>query len=248
MSRIMLPTPKRSKLSVALVFLCAFSAMSLAVACDSVSDRPSANSANSVSASAVPDTANTILGDGNHFDPIVAYPAIAKYAGSDLQLSSIHIYYVRSDGTLDLNAKSYQPHVYYYFFERMDGRPTDAPPVGAGGKLNERWYLPVDVDVTAPSHAGDKPELRRYEGKATNDTQQAIPAPTCSVRRLWSVALEKGAPPDAVATIDYGDNGYYFRISDTSVSLSFDFKCQLTRGTGLTPEPVDTLVTISPPQ
>src|SRR5690349_4318553 len=92
---------KRSLLTPIVLLMIAFGALGLAAACDSAPDNPPANPvrANAVSASVVPDTANAILGDESHFDPIAVYPAIAKYAGNDLQLSSIHIYYVRSDGT-----------------------------------------------------------------------------------------------------------------------------------------------------
>lgn len=180
-----------------------------------------------------------ILGDVSHFDPIGTYPAIAKYAGSNLQLSSINIYFVRSDGTLDLTA-SYKPHVYYYFFQNLDTPPSDAPPIGAGGKLNEKWYQPVSVDVRAPENAGDKPSVDRYDTKPTNEKQHLISPPTCSLKKFWSVALEKGAPRNAVATVDYNFDGYYFAISDTSLRLEFTADCQYIRGTGLTPEPTET--------
>lgn len=182
-----------------------------------------------------------ILGDVSHFDPIATYPDIAKYAGDNLRLSSANFYYVRSDGTLDLYAK-YKPHVYYYFYKLMDGRPPDAPPVGAGGKLNEKWYQPVDVNVTGPENSDKPPKLERYDSQPTNTTQQSLPAPTCSFKKFWAVALEKGAPQNAVATIYYGSHGYSFRISDTSVNLDFNFQCELTRGIGLTPEPTDTII------
>jgi hypothetical protein len=228
------PMGKRPRLTLVLVLVIALGAFGLAVSCSN--DEPARPPS---IPSLPPEPTNAIIGDGSHFDPISTYPDIAKFAGDDLQLSSIHFYFVRSDGTLDLNAK-YQPHVYYYFFQRMDGRPADAPPVGAGGKLNEKWYQPVSVDIRARNRPGERLDPQRSASQPTNTTQQAIPAPSCSLQRLWSVALAQGAPKDAVATIDYDARGYSFRISDTSVSLTFDNQCQYLGGTGLTPEPTET--------
>src|SRR5689334_903508 len=124
----------------------------------------------SVGTSNTPVSNNSILGDGSHFDPIATYPDIAKYAGSNLQLSSISFYYVHSDGAMDLNA-NYNPHVYYSFFQPLSAPPTDAPPIGAGGKLNEKWYQPVNVNVNGRD-GSDGPKLNRYDSKPTNRTQQ----------------------------------------------------------------------------
>jgi hypothetical protein len=38
----------------------------------------------------------------------------------------------------------------------------------------------------------------------------------------------------------YNAGGYYFRINDTSVNLTFNSRCQMARGIGLTPEPTAT--------
>ena len=184
-----------------------------------------------------------ILGDGSHFDPVAAYPQIAKIAGDGLHFIGMDIYYVRSDGTLDLNA-SYKPYANYSFFQYMDGAPTDAPPVGAGGKLNAKWYQPSLVAVRGPDNPGEKSKVDRYDEKPTNAMLPIVPAPTCPLKQLWAVALDKGAPIKAVATIYYDVKGYYFRINDTSVSLQFDTNCAFTRGTGLTPEPTDTVAPI----
>jgi len=236
---------KRSALNRLAVLILAGSIAVVAASCSSNTTPPTEMStASTLSPTAAP--TDSLLGDVSHFGPIALYPAIAKYAGDNLRLSYINIYYVRADGTLNLTAK-YKPHVDYNFFRLMDGPPPDAPPVGAGGKLNERWYQPVYVDIEGPDSFNEKPQLRHNNGKPTNSTQQAIPAPTCSLKQFWSVALEKGAPRDAVATIYYSNRGYSFSISDTSVRLEFNNQCAFTQGVGLTPEPTDTPVPITSP-
>jgi hypothetical protein len=60
----------------------------------------------------------------------------------------------------------------------------------------------------------------------TIDNPEFLAPPTCDFARLWSVALERGAPADAVASIEYNAEGYEFRIQDTDVRLEFDTNCR----------------------
>jgi hypothetical protein len=54
-----------------------------------------------------------------------------------------------------------------------------------------------------------------------------IQPPVCPFAKLWSVALTKDAPAEAVAIIIYDDEGYDFSISGLSVYLKFDADCNL---------------------
>jgi hypothetical protein len=197
-------------------------------------------SANSQPTVTIAPAIDSTLGDVTHFDPIATYAAVSKQAGDGAKLERISFNYVRSDGTLDLTA-SYDPHVYYFFYKEMDGAPTNAPPVGAGGKLNQHWYRPIDIDVKRREDSGTISYIDQYASDATNEAKHPVAAPTCPLKGLWDVALGKGAPPKAVATIYYDTGGYNFTINDTSVSLQFDLKCQFKSGIGLTPPPTDTL-------
>lgn len=164
-------------------------------------------------------------GDPAHFDPIAALPEVKKYAGEDVHLIDVYARYVRSDGTLDLNAK-YEPYVTYRFYRKLDAPPPDAPPLGAGG--GAQWFLPITVRLQTPEMAFLT--MHRYELAPTSDPPQAdVPEPTCSFAALWSIAIEREAPPEAVAVIQYGSSGYSFSIEDTNIRLRFDHNCGLVR-------------------
>src|SRR5258706_5725111 len=90
-----------------------------------------------------------IPGDASNFDPIAVYPEVSKFAGENVRLQSIRIYYVRSDGTIDLGA-SYRPYVEYSFYRQLAAPPANAPPIGAGGSPNQTWYETITVNVSSP--------------------------------------------------------------------------------------------------
>jgi hypothetical protein len=159
----------------------------------------------------------SVPGDQANFDPIANYEAVHKAAGADMALYYISVYYVRSDGTLDLTA-SYKPNVDYHFARVMDAPPTDAPPIGVQGVTTDKWYDTADIYIKK-----DNMEIIRNHSQAI----KTISAPTCPLRSLWSVALEKGAQKNAVATIDIRDTGYHFQISALKVDLVFGNDCHL---------------------
>jgi hypothetical protein len=177
-----------------------------------------------------------VPGDATRFDPIANFAAIKAYAGAGAELIGFDAYYVRSDGTLDLNADFY-PRVDLEFLIPTTA-PANAPPIGAGGSADGEWYIPVDIDIYQPG------QWRRVSGGSTSYTyvnkgmqrdvddpvsweRTLLPDPTCSFADLWAVALTKDAPSSAVAIIEYDERGYSFRISDVSISLYFDMDCQL---------------------
>jgi hypothetical protein len=170
-------------------------------------------------AAGLPVNIAAVPGDGSHFDPIAAYDAVHKFAGDTLDLASITITYVRSDGTLDLMAP-YDPNVDYRFMRELLTPPPNSPPVGVKGVTDQKWDNQVEV-LIQPSRmisvGGDVQGLIRAA------------APTCSLTTLWSTAIEKGAAKDAVATVRYDHNGYNFRIKNTSTDLNFDTDCHLKR-------------------
>src|SRR5215813_8400854 len=143
-----------------------------------------------------------VPGDPSHFDPIAQYDAIHKFAGESLELDSIIVTYVRSDGTLDLSAP-YDPRVDYKFFRELSTPPPSAPPLGVRGVTDQKWDDQVEV-LVQPSR------LISIGGNVQGLT--AIPAPKCSMKTLWSAALEKGASADAVANVVINKSGYYFSI------------------------------------
>lgn len=62
-------------------------------------------------------------GSQAQFDPVAAYPEVAKIAGSRGKLNTIEAKYVQPNGTLNLNAE-YHPSVRYSFVENTSEKTT----------------------------------------------------------------------------------------------------------------------------
>lgn len=185
-----------------------------------------------------------IPGNAIHFDPISSYVSVHAHAGSDAKLTKIEATSVRSDGTLDLMAEYIpSPRVTYTFYRVLDQAPPDAPPIGAGGGTDGRWYEPLNVQVYKPwdlrsvnrVDENGRSEYQYYNlgmERNTLDPVGAPPgdeilAPTCAFHELWKSALVMGAPAEAVATIVYDQDGYTFAIPGTPTKWAFDRDCRL---------------------
>jgi hypothetical protein len=189
-------------------------------------------------------TSRVLQGDPNNFDPFAELPNVKTFAGENVQLQEISLTGVRSDGTLDLNATyAPAPRATYSFLLEVP-RPTNAPPIGAGGTGAGLWYQPISIEAYKPGQqrrftaSGNGISVQtnytnegmvRTVSTPTTATNKPIPDPTCKLADLWKVALTKDAPKEAVATISYRDNEYRFRITGANISLTFDTKCQLKR-------------------
>jgi hypothetical protein len=179
------------------------------------------------------------------FDPIAAYAEVAKFAGEGVQLISINASQVRSNGTTDLTATySPAPRVTYEFVKEVP-RPANAPPVGAGGTSAGPWYQKITIEAFQPgqsrrvsqSQGGMRFTYTYVNEGMTRDVAdpttnvsgftKPLDLPTCAFSELWRTALEQDAPSDAVAKIEYTDDGYSFRISGARISLDFDTDCKL---------------------
>lgn len=168
-----------------------------------------------------------IEGDPARFDPVAGLPQVMAVAGAGARLESIQAAGVRRDGTLDLTARyTPAPRATYALFR--DAAPPDpAPPVGAGGSLDGRWYQSLRIEAYRP---GQRRQVTRItgnsrmqysyvnrgldidEGSVSGKAGTAVPPPACRFDRLWADAIAGGAPADAVARIDYDDRGYVFNI------------------------------------
>ena len=181
-----------------------------------------------------------IPGDAAHFDPVASYPSVLDYAGTGAELVSIKAYYVRSDGSTELNATySPAPNVDYNFVRKLDKAPANAPPIGAGGSNTAPWYEPINIHLYQPGQWRkvssssvsytyvNKGMERSVDDPENGLTYPIVPAPRCQFAKLWSIALTEDAPAEAVAIIGYDANGYDFSISGLSVYLKFDVDCNL---------------------
>lgn len=190
----------------------------------------------------------TLPGDADAYDSIAALAAVTAFAGEGAQLVELEAAQVRSDGTQNLNATYDPPRPRTtYTFLREVPRPENAPPVGAGGTADGQWYEPITVEAYRP---GQMSYITQMGGSVNIQTQFVnqglkrevddptselffyndgafVAAPKCSTRQLWSTALERGAPADAVASITYNDEGYEFRIIGAGFSLNFDANCRV---------------------
>jgi len=205
----------------------------------------------------MPESKNSIAvnGDVTKFDPILALPGqVSDFAGDEAKLISLEAKFVKSDGTMDLTA-SYHARTDYKFMRQLDEAPADAPPIGAGGSLDDVWYEPVRVSAYDPGqvrHVTSMGGNYSYSGNYVHKGMEIdvgkpvsklndplLDIPVCSFGSLWEKAIEKGAPKDAVAMITYGEEGYEFVIGDAKIYLLFDDNCQLDpKKSGAVPEPM----------
>lgn len=185
-----------------------------------------------------------VPGDPRRFDPIAALPEVQEYAGEGALLYAIDANYVRRDGTLDLNAEySPKPYVDFEFYREVP-RPADAPPVGAGGSVEDKWYERVTIRAYEPGQWRQVTTIgggittrysymnqgmeRDISSPTASRPGEPPAAPMCSFGQLWDAALERGAPADAVAVIEYDAQGYDFRINGASIALRFNQDCRVT--------------------
>jgi hypothetical protein len=189
-----------------------------------------------------------IPGDPKTFDPVASLPTVKAHAGPTAKLVSIDASYVKSDGTLDLTVtKPYSPEVTYNFFAAATDENREAPPLGAGGVEGGFWYKSIDVDVYEPGQwrhvtsmgSGGSSEysyqnkgMDKDEGSVIYGKPVEITEPKCSFKDLWAAVIEKGAPKDAVADIEYnlrydGKPRYTFDISGTDYDYDFGEDCKM---------------------
>lgn len=169
-----------------------------------------------------------VAGDPARFDPVAAYRQISALAGPGARLESLRATGVRRDGTMDLTATYDQPPHATYELHREAPAPVPAPPVGAGGSIDGRWFQSLRVDAY---RAGQERQVTRIgdgvgltyryinrgldldEGRVTGTPDKpAVPPPACGFVRLWDEAIAQGAPAEAVAQITYDADGYRFNI------------------------------------
>lgn len=178
-------------------------------------------------------------GDTRHLDPFAALGEVRARVGAGAHLTKIEAEFVRSDGTMDLNA-TYKPgpHITYTFEVPVKSDSGEAPPIGAGGGPGTQMVQRIRVECYEP---GQRRSVTRISGNSrtqysyTNegmDFSKGSPSmskladdigdPKITTVHLWKIALEKGAPKEAVASIDFDQNGYDFRIRDTKVRFHLD--------------------------
>jgi hypothetical protein len=191
------------------------------------------------------ETSELIGIEPTRFDAFAVYPQVAAFAGDNLQLVKIRAYGVRLDGTMDLMA-SYTPapRAEYEYIRNLAGPPPDAPPVGTGGQAGSAWQEKVKVDVFQPGQLRNSSTTNNGVGyriqwqnrgmvrqnekptAAAKPEATNLAVPTCPLTLIWQQALSRGAPPDAIATVEYTRDGYDFSIQGTQVRFRLSPTCQ----------------------
>lgn len=180
-----------------------------------------------------------IAGDPSRFDPFAGIAEIRSKLGPKAILLDVRVSGVRSDGTLDLNAKyKPSPNADYDFRAPAKEVPEEMPPIGAGREPGDIWIQNVSVRVYEPG-------LRRSVTKTSGNSRtsytytnegmdvdrgtpqmdsldEGIPDPKMSIKEMWDFALSKGADKEAVAQITYNDDGYDFMITGLKFYIYWD--------------------------
>ncbi len=184
-----------------------------------------------------------VPGDPAAFDPVASFAEIEAYAkgeAASVEFIDMDVMFVRSDGTLDLTAEGYDPSVMYRFVIPAE-RPADAPPIGAGGSsgaysqlVTIRAFKPGQMRSVTRTSGGSSTSytyrhlgLDREVADPTPDDEDTFAPPSCSLATLWETAIQRDAPRDAVAVVNYEGGEYDFYISDASVFLTFNQSCEL---------------------
>lgn len=172
--------------------------------------------------------------DERAFRPIDNLPYARTLAGPGLHFAGFEAKFVKSDGTVDL-AADYGGEVSYDFAgtpEAVSNRP-----VGAGGGTQKVRHVFVRATQLGWKQTGTGPRGEKYYDLNLGMRRREIERdfypflapsepPTCSLAALWKSAMEKGAPHNAVAVIDYKQGVYDFEIEGTEFRFKFDAKCR----------------------
>jgi hypothetical protein len=171
-----------------------------------------------------------LTGDTRHFEPFKEIAQIRAKAGPGAILTDIEATYVRSDGTMDLQADYTPAPGVVYTFQIPTKAPENLPPVGVAGRTaGDAWFQHVTITC---QQVGQRRHVTRVSGNSrssfsyTNEgmlvdraatqsgkLEKDIGNPKLSCADLWKMALEKDAQKDAVAIIRLDNNGYNFSIS-----------------------------------
>jgi hypothetical protein len=173
--------------------------------------------------------------DPRRYDSLGYYPRIADFAGAGAELVGISLAGVRSDGTIDLTVAGAN-HQATYTFQRALRQPE------AGRAAGQGLYEPIEVWVQRPgqrrsvgSGAGRgggiqyvTRGIQKTTDEATTQRDGPLPMPACSLRDFWREAIAHGAPAGAVASIQYGEDGYQLWVAEAGLRLTFDHDCRDT--------------------
>jgi hypothetical protein len=160
-----------------------------------------------IAATPDPPTVEGLAGYPTSVDPLATL-AVARGLTERTQLRRIVAAGVAADGTVDLtNPRS----SIRYEFDSARGEGPEAPrPAGTVPRARHCGRQTVHLKKTGIYASVDRPQsaCRPRWGAP-------LPDPRCSLSQLWALAIERNAPADAQATIDYfrAEEGPAWRFS-----------------------------------
>jgi hypothetical protein len=142
-----------------------------------------------------PPTADGVVGFPHKVEAVGTLEA-ARSLTKRVELRGIAALAVKSDGTVDVSAPGSRIR-YVFSSPRGEGPQPVRPP----GTLPNRAYcgrqnihVKKDGMVADPDQSTAPCPAERGDG---------LPAPRCSPKEVWQVAIRRGAPADRLASIDY---------------------------------------------
>lgn len=142
-----------------------------------------------------PPTTEGLHGYPARVDPVAALPA-AREVTRRTRLRGIVIEGVRADGTIDL---SEGPGRARYSFQSLAGEGPQ-PPREPGATPRRQSCGKQTVHLRHEGLVAD-PDIADFPCPAV--PVDDLPEPRCTAREVWARAVERGAPPDRLARVEY---------------------------------------------
>jgi len=178
--------------------------------------------------------------DVTPFDMNERYEQAKRHAGAGAELIGLSVKKVRSDGSLDLEAK-YESRGEYLFVRPVlpeAAKSVEEGPIGSGTKQPKPkprrlgyGKIKIEIRYIAGKRRHRHPNKFIHTSFKTwadsfDELPTMLPKPACTFASLWKTAEANGVPSNAVADIEYSQAGYLFTIEEISVDMRFDAQCQ----------------------
>jgi hypothetical protein len=169
-----------------------------------------------------PPTTDGLPGYPSKVDPVAVLRRARSLTERD-QLRRILATSVASDGTVDLHQPAASIR---YEFDSAPGEGPEAPrPPGTVRPNHFCGRQTVQVRATGIVAEPDQPMA-----PCRPSAGEPLPEPRCTPKQLWALALERGAPPDARAVIEYyrahGGPAWRFSLAAPAVRFAMYGDCE----------------------